>query len=165
MGLVEEGVRRGSKALGVKVPDWVPWAAGIAAGSNAGVGKAAEKEAIGTAAAKAAEEAEAGGTRVAVGKFAKELPNPAPYKFKGAPESMIPVQSTNLGMIGYEPDSRTMTVQYKNGGYVYSYHGVPQEIYDQAQESESIDSYLSRNVKGRYETVRRGSVLVKKEQR
>lgn len=123
--------------------------------------KAVAKEEAGTAAAQTAEEAEAAGTRVPVGKLAKEVPNPDPYKFKGAPDSMDIVQSTNVGKVGYEPDSRTMTVEYKNG-LVYSYHGVPQEIYSQAKDAESIGSYISRNVKGRYETVRRGSVLVKK---
>lgn len=102
------------------------------------------------------------GDRVPVGKFAKEVPNPDPYKFSGAPKSMDIVQSTNVGKIGYNPDAKVMTVEYKNG-FVYSYDGVPQEIYNAAKESESIGSYISRNVKGRYETVRRGSVLVKKK--
>lgn len=116
----------------------------------------------GQAASESAAEAGAAEGRVPVGKFAKETANPNPYKFKGAPDSMDIVQSTNVGKVGYEPDSRTMTVEYRNG-LVYSYHGVPQEIYNGAKDSESIGSYISRNVKGRYETVRRGSVLVNKK--
>lgn len=162
--VVEEGVRRGSKALGINLPDWVPAFAGMTAanvvGSRAG-NKSSPKESAGESAAAASSEAEASGTRVPVGKLAKEVPNPDPYKFSGAPKSMDIVDSTNVGKVGYEPDSRTMTVEYKNG-FVYSYHGVPQEIYQQSKDAESIGSYISRNVKGRYETVRRGSVLVKK---
>lgn len=115
----------------------------------------------GSAASASAAEAGAAEGRIPVGKFTKEVPNPDPYKFKGAPDSMNLVQSTNVGKVGYEPDSRTMTVEYRNG-MVYSYHGVPQEIYNSAKDSESIGSYISRNVKGRYETVRRGSVLTRK---
>lgn len=122
----------------------------------------AAKEAAGTSAAEAAEGAEASGSRVPAGTFTKETPNPNPYQFKGAPKSMDIEQSSNVGKTGYDAPTRTMTVEYKNGN-VYSYHGVPQEIYNAAKDSESIGSYISRNVKGRYETVRRGSVLVKKK--
>lgn len=101
------------------------------------------------------------GQKVPIGKLTKEVPNPDPYKFPSAPQSMDIVQSTNVGKIGYNPDKKVMTVEYKNG-FVYSYDGVPQEIYNAAKASESTGSYISRNVKGRYDTVRRGSVLVKK---
>jgi hypothetical protein len=94
---------------------------------------------------------------VPVGKFTKPQPNP-PYTGPRVPQNMDLVDSTNITKMGYHPDSRTMFVEYRNGK-VYEYRGVPQEIFEQAKGSESVGSYVAQNVKGRYETNYRGSVL------
>lgn len=128
-----------------KIPSWLPL---LATGSGAA---ASEAEAGATAEA---------GTSVPVGKFTKERPNP-PYTGPRVPDKMDLVDSTNVTKMGYHPDSKTMMVEYRNGR-VYEYRGVPKEIYSQAKDAESVGSYISRQVKGRYETNYRGSVLGKK---
>ena len=70
------------------------------------------------------------------------------------------VDSTNVYKLGYHADSNTMWAEYRNGK-VYSYKGVPEKIFQQAKESESVGSYISRNIKGRYDTEYRGNVLSK----
>lgn len=100
------------------------------------------------------------GSSVKVGTFTKDRPNP-PYTGARVPENMELVDSTNITKVGYHADSKTMMVEYRNGR-VYEYRGVPQEVFQNAKDSESVGSYISRNVKGRYETNYRGSTLGKK---
>jgi len=60
------------------------------------------------------------------------------------------VKSSNIAKIGYDVKSHGMRVQFQNGG-LYHYCNVPQEEYDAMLLSESIGSYLGRNIKGKYE--------------
>lgn len=73
---------------------------------------------------------------------------------------MEPAQSTTISHHGYHPDSQTMMVQFKNGK-VYSYSGVPKEVFEGYRNSESQGSYFSQNIKGRYTTAFRGTVAAK----
>ena len=56
------------------------------------------------------------------------------------------------------PEVWLEVVEYRNGK-VYEYRGVPSEIFNQAKNAESVGSYISQNVKGRYETNFRGNTL------
>lgn len=81
-----------------------------------------------------------------------------PYAGPRTPPNMEVAQSTNIGLHGYEPNSQTMLVQFKNGR-VYEYRGVPQEIYDAYKtDPASQGSFFAQNIKGRYETNFRGTV-------
>lgn len=82
-----------------------------------------------------------------------------PYAGSRVP-AMEDIQSTNHAKAGYHPDSQKMFVEYKNGK-VYSYSGVPKEVYEGYQNAESQGSYFSQNIKGRYTTEYRGSVPAK----
>ncbi|WP_084708356.1 KTSC domain-containing protein [Marinobacter psychrophilus] len=53
---------------------------------------------------------------------------------------MIPVNSSNILAIAYDPDSATLTIAFK-GGSEYEYYDVPQH---------EFDSFLSANSKGEY---------------
>lgn len=80
-----------------------------------------------------------------------------PFSGPRAPVQMEPATSTTIDSHGYHGDSQTMTVQFKNGK-VYEYRGVPQQIYNQYQQSESQGSFFSNNIKGRYQTRLLGQV-------
>lgn len=95
---------------------------------------------------------------VQVGKLPAESGDP--YAGPRTPDMKM-VDSTNLQKAGYDAKSQTMVVEFRNGR-VYEYRGVPKEIYQQFNESESQGSFLSRNIKGRYQTNYRGSVLGRK---
>lgn len=114
-------------------------------------GKAAaiEGEAI------AAPRFDAEGQPIPIGKLPIAKGNP--YAGPRTPQSMEPAQSTTIGLHGYHPESQTMLVQFKNGR-VYSYSGVPPEIYQQYRNSESQGSFFANNIKGRYQTDFRGTV-------
>ena len=43
--------------------------------------------------------------------------------------TLIAINSSNVQAAGYDADSMTMTVQFKNG-YAYEYYGIPAELWD-----------------------------------
>jgi hypothetical protein len=77
--------------------------------------------------------------------------------YAGNTPTMEPAQSTTILQHGYDQNSQTMTVHFKNGN-VYSYKGVPPEVYKAYQGSESQGSFFANNIKGRYSTSLRGTV-------
>lgn len=61
----------------------------------------------------------------------------------------IAVSSSNVESIGYDPDSSTLEVEFKNGS-VYQYFDVPEQIFNDLINAGSIGSYLASVVKGTY---------------
>lgn len=71
----------------------------------------------------------------------------------------VPVQSSNLEMVGYVPDFGRLWVRFlakstKNGGYtpprVYAYFDVPPGVYDGLLSAGSKGEYHARHVKDVY---------------
>jgi hypothetical protein len=62
---------------------------------------------------------------------------------------MIPVVSSNVDSIGYDPDTQTLRVRFNNGS-AYEYMNVPAMEFEQLRSAPSVGSYLNRNVKGNY---------------
>jgi hypothetical protein len=62
---------------------------------------------------------------------------------------MTPVSSTNLASVGYDPTSRTLRIEFINGG-VYEYHDVPEAEYQGLMSASSKGSYHHQNIKGHY---------------
>ena len=60
-----------------------------------------------------------------------------------------PVSSSNLASVGYDPDTQTLEVTFKDGS-TYAYAGVPASAYDGLMASDSLGSYLHRHIKSRY---------------
>lgn len=62
---------------------------------------------------------------------------------------MISVSSTNVEAIGYDQDTQTLQVEFKNGSN-YQYFDVPEKIFYELRDASSIGAYLSANIKGVY---------------
>jgi hypothetical protein len=62
---------------------------------------------------------------------------------------MIPVTSSNVEAIGYDENSQTLQVEFKNGSN-YQYFDVPERIFNELRGAGSIGAYLSTNIKGSY---------------
>lgn len=62
---------------------------------------------------------------------------------------MQPVSSSNVSSVGYDGETGTLYVAFKNGG-TYRYMKVPEEIYEGLVKAESVGGYLAKNVKGTY---------------
>lgn len=60
-----------------------------------------------------------------------------------------PVSSSNVESVGYEKDSETLEVEFKNGT-LYQYFDVPQQIFDGLISADSVGGYLAQNIKGVY---------------
>ena len=63
---------------------------------------------------------------------------------------MQQVESSNIAEIGYDKDSKTLRVKFKNGG-LYDYSDVPESEYAAFLSAESHGKYLNQNIKNRYD--------------
>ncbi len=61
--------------------------------------------------------------------------------------NMIPVDSSNIASIGY--DCGTLYIQFHKGG-LYSYSGVPIDVYRDLMSASSHGQYFHAHIKGVY---------------
>lgn len=64
-----------------------------------------------------------------------------------------PVTSSNIYAVGYDADSQTLEIEFKNGA-VYQYSSVPSGEYEGIMGAESKGKYLNANIKNRYSFVK-----------
>lgn len=62
---------------------------------------------------------------------------------------MIKVDSSNVEAVGYDEDSSTLQVEFKNGG-MYQYFDVPEEVFIGLRDADSVGGYLASRIKGTY---------------
>lgn len=62
--------------------------------------------------------------------------------------ALIPVVSSNVQEIGYQQDSQTLYVRFKNGS-LYAYSGVEESVFEELRTAKSVGSYLA-HLKKRY---------------
>lgn len=60
-----------------------------------------------------------------------------------------PVSSSNVESVGYDEDSETLEVEFKNGT-LYQYFDVPQSAFNGLVNAHSVGGYLAENIKGVY---------------
>ena len=61
-----------------------------------------------------------------------------------------PVSSSNISSIGYDPESRTLEIEFHSGG-IYQYFNVPESIYNALMSASSHGSYFHRHIKDQYQ--------------
>lgn len=59
------------------------------------------------------------------------------------------VNSSNVEAVGYDADSSTLQVEFKNGG-TYQYFDVPERVFEALRDADSVGRYLAANIKGVY---------------
>ena len=59
------------------------------------------------------------------------------------------VDSTSIAEIGYDEDSQTLEIEFKNGS-TYQYFDVPKQVFEDLLSAGSAGAYLAKNVKGQY---------------
>jgi hypothetical protein len=62
----------------------------------------------------------------------------------------VPVESTNLRSVGFDPKTKTLEIAFKHGG-VYRYHGVPLEVHLALMGSESKGKFFQANIRNKFE--------------
>jgi len=65
----------------------------------------------------------------------------------------IPVESSNLSSVGYDPDRRVLEIEFNSGG-IYQYSSVPKSEYDGLMSASSKGSYFVQNIKNNYSTTK-----------
>ena len=60
-----------------------------------------------------------------------------------------PVASSNLVSVGYDPNSKTLEIEFKQGR-VYQYFGVPAYIFRGLMQASSKGEYFHAYIKDRY---------------
>ncbi len=58
----------------------------------------------------------------------------------------VPVQSSSLASVGYDPATCTLEVEFHSGG-VYQYFRVPRQVYESLINAASKGSYFHHNIK------------------
>ncbi len=59
------------------------------------------------------------------------------------------MKSRDLAIVGYDPETKTLEVAFRNGG-VYQYTGVPAQIHQNLMSASSHGTYFNQNIKDRY---------------
>ena len=61
----------------------------------------------------------------------------------------VPVDSTSIAALGYDPDGSILEIEFRQSGQVYRYFGVPASEYAAFLSAESKGSYLNQEFKRR----------------
>ncbi len=61
----------------------------------------------------------------------------------------IPVDSSNLASVGYDPNSLTLEIEFNNGS-LYQYFDVPEVVYQQLMQADSKGTFLNAYIKGQF---------------
>lgn len=62
---------------------------------------------------------------------------------------MIPVSSSNLRAVGYNPLQNKLTIEF-NSGSVYEYYNVPKQVYEGLLNASSKGGYHYKYIKNSY---------------
>ncbi len=65
----------------------------------------------------------------------------------------VAVQSSNLAEIGYNPQSQTLEIMFRNGA-VYQYFDVPEHVFKELLDAASPGRYFHSAIKGSYRYAR-----------
>jgi hypothetical protein len=66
---------------------------------------------------------------------------------------LIPVVSSNLSAVGYDPDNQHLYVRFKNG-LKYRYLRVPKPLFDALMKAISKGAFFNDKIKDRFEFVK-----------
>jgi len=61
----------------------------------------------------------------------------------------VPVSSSNLVSVGYDESNQVLEIEF-NGGRVYRYFDVPNQIHQELMDASSHGKYFHRNIEGNY---------------
>ncbi len=62
---------------------------------------------------------------------------------------MTPRDSTHIAASQYDPQARTLRIQFRSGG-TWLYHDVPQNVADAFHASESLGTVFMREIRDRF---------------
>jgi len=63
---------------------------------------------------------------------------------------MIPVESSSIAEVGYDPGRAELHVRFRRSPKVYVYQDVSQEVFDRMMASPSKGGFVNREIKNVY---------------
>jgi hypothetical protein len=60
------------------------------------------------------------------------------------------IKSSLIEELGYDASRQELEIQFKDSGKVYTYSGIPPEMYTELMAAPSIGSYFTTKIKPRY---------------
>ncbi len=67
----------------------------------------------------------------------------------------VKTASSNINQVKYDTNTRVLSIEYFNNA-IYDYENVPPEVYAELLASDSIGSYVARNIKDQYDYTKQG---------
>ena len=64
----------------------------------------------------------------------------------------VPVESSVISSISYDPKSLTLDIEFKSSGEIYRYFDVPNDEYHGLLAADSKGAYLNSEIKPKYRT-------------
>jgi hypothetical protein len=71
------------------------------------------------------------------------------FRFPSIHSGWVPVQSSNLRAVSYDPGSYYLKIEFK-GGRIYGYDAVPPEVHQGLMATASKGRYFWANIRGQY---------------
>jgi hypothetical protein len=65
----------------------------------------------------------------------------------------MPVTSSNVIAIGYDSNTLTLEIEFKDGG-VYQYFDVPGTVYQELMRAGSIGQFMHANIRNNYRYIK-----------
>lgn len=62
----------------------------------------------------------------------------------------IPITSSDIASVGHDPLHQWLEVEFKKTDKIYTFDGVPQEVYLQLLAAKSPGKFFAANIKGKY---------------
>ena len=69
----------------------------------------------------------------------------------------LPVKSSNIAAVGYDPTEQILEVEFKNGG-IFAYQGVPAQEVVNLHGAESVGKYLHSKIRPNFQCSKVGMV-------
>lgn len=66
------------------------------------------------------------------------------------------VRSSVIASLGYAPEDEALHVEFHTGR-LYTYFGIPQDVYDSLLASPSLGSYFNQNIRDHYPFTEHGA--------
>ena len=76
------------------------------------------------------------------------------YSLESLPLERDPLVSSALASAGYDPAAHTLDIEFASSGSVYRYYEVPEPIYHELVNAESIGRYYNLAIRGQYPSKR-----------
>ena len=67
------------------------------------------------------------------------------------PFNRVLVSSSSLKSVAYLAADNILEVEFMNGGNIYRYYNVPEQVYNQLMSAESLGSYFYKNIRTGYD--------------